>query len=482
MMLIKFFRDAFWIGIVSIALQLKGLILIPLLSKKFGPIGYGVWAQVVVLIGMLTPLMGFGIEHGYNRFMPAKNRQEQAHILWTQIWLHTATAVICGLCLFFWAKPIASFLLSSPQDYMLIIICGLAIYASLVINDVRTFFRVGQNVKVLNIVLLGYGFGNLTVVFLTYLAGGGVFEIVAAGTLFDLLLAGSFIFSIACRYGIRGFNKEIAKRFVSFGWVLIPSGYAMWALNFSDRLFLAHYTTLKEIGIYSVMYAVGYGLIPIVVTPFWTMYSVVATEKYNKSDIESVKSLYNYVTKAIMFAVIIGFALLFLFAEDIVVFISSSEFIIGSSIIPIIFLSYVINIFASFYAVTLGLNLKQRIVTISIVTAALVNILLNFILIPIYGIYGAAYSTLISFVVDYIICSYYANKVVKLSLDKIFLAKAILAASIIYIVFGKYFIHINSISDLFFTSLVGFIGYTIICLSLKLLSKDEISALLNIHY
>ena len=478
-MLRKYFKDAFWIGFTNLILQLKGLVLIPLLSKKFGAVGYGAWAQVAVLVGMLSPVVGMGIGQGYGRFMPARNRREQAEFLWTNIWIHALMSVICFGLLWIAAKPLASFLVESASEYPLIYACGLVISSNLLVNDVQAFFRVGQNVKAMNIVILVRGFGNLVVVLAIYVAGGGVLGIVLAGGVFDLVVALSCLVAIAQRYAISGIDQAMARKFFAFGWVLIPTGYTMWVINASDRLFLAHYGNLKNIGIYSAMYALGYGLIPLVVRPFRAMYPVVAASLYDSDDLRGIQRLFEHSTKAVLFFVIMTFAVLLLFAKDIAGVFTAKEFLRGSLIIPIIFLSYVVNVFASYYGVNLGLRSKQRILTYSLAIACAANILLNFVLIPQFGIYGAAASTLIAFTIDLLICMYYGNKIVKLSIDKKFLIKCLSVSFLVVVSVSRF----SFVVDNFYKMIIIFFSllciYTAGCLCLNTFSKEEIKLIIK---
>jgi len=176
------------------------------------------------------------------------------------------------------------------------------------------------------------------------------------------------------------------------------------------------------------------------------MYPVVAVSLYDSEDLRGIQRLFEHSTKAVLFFVIMIFAVLLLFAKDIVGVFTAEEFLRGSLIIPIIFLSYVINVFASYYGVNLGLRSKQRIVTYSLAIACAVNILLNFVLIPQFGIYGAAASTLISFTIDLLICMYYGNKIIQLPIDRIFLIKCLSVSFII----GIFISRVSFIVDSFY--------------------------------
>jgi O-antigen/teichoic acid export membrane protein len=424
----KFFRDALWVGATNIILQLKPLILIPLLSKKFGAIGYGAWAQVVVLVAVLSPLLGLGIVQGYGRYMPAESKEEQARSLWSLVWFHTGTVALCAGALWALAGPLAEFLLGSADDYRLVSVCGLVIYADLLLEDAKAFFRTGRNARALNSVSVIQGFGSLGVVYSVYLLGGGVLEIIASSAVFILLLAVLCLVGIGWRYGAGRPRIETISRFIAFGWVLLPSGYSMWALNLADRLFLAHFRTLADIGIYSVAYSLGYFPIRIIFQPIFIFYPPTATKSWENGEYAEIQKIFRTSIKFAVALIVLLIALMATFYKPLMLLLTTKEFLTGPWLAVLVCLGYTFNLIGSYGAVVLGLAMKQKLVTFTYLSAALTNICLNWILIPPYGIYGAAIATCLSFGFQCILELALSSRYLRLSLPYGFIARCCLAA------------------------------------------------------
>src|SRR5690606_13548212 len=57
-----------------------------------------------------------------------------------------------------------------------------------------------------------------------------------------------------------GFSGVQARLMLAFGLPLIPSSLGMFVINYGDRYFLKHFTTLAEVGVYSLGFKFGYML------------------------------------------------------------------------------------------------------------------------------------------------------------------------------------------------------------------------------
>jgi O-antigen/teichoic acid export membrane protein len=433
-MMKKFFRGAGIIAVTNAALQLKGLVLIPLISKKFGAIGYGAWALVAVLVAMLAPLVGLGIENGFYRYMSATPREKQVQALWGNIVFKTITCGLCALLLWILSAPIAKTWFGGLENASLVALCGLVIYSTLLINDAKSFFRISQHAGWLSAFTMVQGFGNLGAVILAYLLGGGIFEIVAATAVLDLILSLFILVYLGFKYGLGQFDFVLIKKFISYGAVLIPAAYATWALNLSDRLFLAHYRTLQDIGVYSVAYSIGYLGINLFFNPLWMMYPPVATKAWEEGNSAQIQHLFvNSIKVALGFLIpcIVGIGVL---GKPIIFHLSKAEFLPGAKLMPLIALGYLFLMFGSYWTINLGLGMKQKISSISSVIAALLNIGLNWLMIPPWGITGAAVATCLSFFVLFGIDFWFGRKILILPLPMGFITKALISSGIMAII------------------------------------------------
>ncbi len=59
-------------GIVNLLVSLRGLILIPILTKTLGTDAYGIWSVIIVTISLITPLAMLGLPTAMIRFLSAE--------------------------------------------------------------------------------------------------------------------------------------------------------------------------------------------------------------------------------------------------------------------------------------------------------------------------------------------------------------------------------------------------------------------------
>jgi O-antigen/teichoic acid export membrane protein len=197
------------------------------------------------------------------------------------------------------------------------------------------------------------------------------------------------------RYLTVGLRKEVFKKILKFSLPLIPHVLAFWAMNFIDRLFLAEMTDMETVGLYSTAYMLGLGisLIHESIHRAWQPYFFeYLSEGCTKRKQQMVKLTWLYYCGSIAgFFVYVSLIKLFL---SIVV---GEEYLPSLDYIPLIVLGYTVF---GMYRVIAGylyhLDKTALLASISL-GAALLNIILNYYLIPINGGIGAAQATFISF-------------------------------------------------------------------------------------
>ena len=428
-MLKRYIQNAGIIGIAEVVLRLKGLLLMPILTRAFGAVNYGIWAQVSVITCMLIPLMVMGTDSALLRFLPGKDEKEIQRGFSTALFYYVLVSLFVSGLLWICSQPIAAAFFDDVADYKFVILCGGVILSTLLTGVCRNYFRIRGNGKAfaaVNIIQCVY---TVIIGLVVVILSGTVFDVVLLGFIADLLFSIILISLIMARHGFAWPERSVFVNFLKFGMPLMPAGYAMWALNGADRLFIAHYGSMQDLGVYSVVYGLGYMIIALVFTPIWVMYPTAASELYNQGQLKQLSRLYRHSTRlalALLVPAIVGVSIL---GAPIIRLLSTEEFVRGASLVPLIMLAYTFHMFAAYYAVALGLVGRQVWSTINTGIAACINILLNFLLIPIWGITGAAVATLIGFGAQFFLTSWMGNKSLSLQFDWRFFGKVCSASA-----------------------------------------------------
>lgn len=214
-------------------------------------------------------------------------------------------------------------------------------------------------------------------------------------------------------------NFDLLKKMLKFGIPTIPATFSGIILQVVDRPILKYLTNSYEVGMYMVNYRLA---IPMML--FIAMYDY-AWRPFYLSHYESkdAKELFS----RIFTYFIIASAFVFLISSLYIDFLVRLPFFggrfiepkywSGMDIIPIVMLGYFFNgIYINF---TTGINIQKvtKYLPISVVIAAIVNIIANFLLIPFFGFRGSAWATLIAYFVSASVVYFFSQRVYPIRYD-----------------------------------------------------------------
>ena len=223
------------------------------------------------------------------------------------------------------------------------------------------------------------------------------FESVIYATILSQLIT-SLILCFVCRNNIKISTKIIdkmqLKKVFKFGLPLVPATLIGYGLNSMDTIFLRIMSTYEEIGYYSVALRIA-NVLGLLQTSFTSFWSPVAF-KWKKNNVDSSK--YELVSKGValgMSLILIGILLF----KNIIPYILSEEYEKAIYIFP--FLLFYPIFYTMSETTTLGISFSRKTGYNVVVSASslIVNLILNTILIPIYGAIGAAIATGLSYLV-----------------------------------------------------------------------------------
>jgi O-antigen/teichoic acid export membrane protein len=146
------------------------------------------------------------------------------------------------------------------------------------------------------------------------------------------------------------------------------------------------------------------------------------------------KRFYSKVLTYLTFGLVWAGMALSLFSKEIIKLLAQKQsFWPSYEVVPVIVLSYVFFGMRIVSSLGMYLNKKTKYVAYTTVAAAALNIILNIIFIPEFGMMTAAYSTLISFIFLYLISYYYGNISYSIPFENLKIVEAIIIGVLLYI-------------------------------------------------
>lgn len=201
------------------------------------------------------------------------------------------------------------------------------------------------------------------------------------------------------KFKIQIFYTKLATNkmeLLSFSLPLVSVGLMGMIFNWTDTLILGYFTESQEVGLYNG----GLALAKLLSFPLGALVFVfmpIAGSLYSKNLLGELKRTYQIITKWVFSAIWPIFIIFFLFPEIILSFLFGESYAGAAWVLRLLALGFLFHTFLGANDITLTvLGLSKFLMWVGIF-GTILNIVLNYTLIPIYGITGAAFSTMLSY-------------------------------------------------------------------------------------
>lgn len=407
----NFWKNAGILTIAELFLKIKALIMMPFITKYLGAVNYGIWSQVMVIVSVVSPLVFCGMDNSLARFLPGRPLEEQKKEFtgWLLFGL-TSSLLILGLIAIS-RSWISKLFFSADGDYPLfVLLAGANVVTTAMLTGIRNWFRVQNQAKSLVFLTIFQNIIQMVMLIIILIINLSIYELVLWSLIVDLFIVFGYIGYLFFKEVFKYPSSHWLKPYFRFGIAFLPSGYAVWVLNSLDRVFLAHYHTLADIGIYSICFTIGYTLIQVVVNPIWSLFPTKAAEMYNTNNVSELNILFNQSIKLICWIIFPSITGLIFTSDILLSIITTDDFAKGYLVIPIILSGYLFLMLSAYFESVLVLRNKPLLSTVFTVIACITNIILNFALIPKFSYMGAAIATTLSFGLQLSLSAFYALK------------------------------------------------------------------------
>lgn len=444
--------------------------LLPLYTSILTQENYGVLELMsiisTIVIILFTFQIGQGVARYYNELRNQKHTQiYTSSVAFFSILSFTLFTVICLVFL----HQIAHYINLNQYETLIAIL-------SISLNGL---FYLSQNQLAWKIKPLQEMFSSLTynlvtigctIYFLVYLEDGivGVFKAQCIGAILGTLVG---VFFTRNDYGWY-FSFRVLKKLFQFSLPLLPGALSIFIYNFTDRICIKEMLGLDELGVYSVGNKIATILTFTGIGVSAALSPLIYKHYKEKETPEKIALLFR-VFSSLSFLAMIFLAFL---AEPIIKVMTNADYSAAISIIPFLLFAIYLNSLTFFFP---GLSIGKKTSKISLIatTAGVINLILNIVLIPHYGILAAAMVTCISFGINFYLLHFYGQKEYPINVS----LKPLLFVSLFYF-FVLWIIHFFELS--FYFNLLGLVSCVGVSLAVLLKKKDikyikERIALLN---
>ena len=395
-------------GLGGLVSRILAVLLLPLYTRYLTTGDYGEIETLVALVTVLTIVLRCGISPAFFRFyFDSDDHDTRRLVLRTSFWFTMGMATLGLVAVVALAAPISEWLFGNPDAANLVRASAVALWAQMNYEQMTALFRVEERpvsfvvVSLTNVVLTIAG----TLLLVVVLDKGPLGVIV-----------GNFTGTLIVYLALLGYRREqlglqldrgLLRRMNHFGMPLVPSALLLWVTNFSDRFFLVKLTDTSEVGLYSVGVRVASAMV-LLLTAFRTAWPAFA---YSIKSDEEARNTYAWVlTYLVVLTTWIATALTLL-SPWLVAWLTTPEFASASRVVgPLAFAAVS---FGGFIVISIGIGRARRTQFTWVVTgiAAVVNVTLNLVLIPRYGMMGAAIATVAAYTVMFAGMAWWAQRI-----------------------------------------------------------------------
>jgi O-antigen/teichoic acid export membrane protein len=381
--------------------KLASFIMLPVYTRYLTTADYGILELLGTTIDVIGMIAGLGLAAGvFKHYAEMRTTHERHQLIGTLIIATTVTSLAVAV-LGFILSPWLSGLLFGPRitsEYFRIVfltyffqsIAGLTLM--LLQAEERSKLFVILNVAKLIVTLA------LNIWFVVIVRWGVQGVLISNLVATAVLAIGLGAYTIH-RAGVH-FSRERFRALALFGTPLVVSTLGSFILAFSDRYFLNHYTGTGAVGVYSLAYKFSFLLSALTVIPFGQIWEPRRFAIAKRSDAHEIyRRMFVYYNLALF----IGSIAIVLLIKDVLAIMVGPTFLPAYKIVPILLLTTIIQQWTAFCNLGLFLTNSTKLFAIPSIISVIADLLLNLLLIPRYGILGAAWATAIAYALRFTI-------------------------------------------------------------------------------
>jgi len=387
-------------GLGQVLARLASVLLLPLYTHYLTPADYGCIAILDLTAGVMAILIGSGMVAAANRYhFDSDDPRAQDLVWWTGLAVVTATAtalvvpailardVLAYITLgrqepagaYFYALVLPTLWFATisqvPDRYLRVRKWS---WASVAISSGQLLLNIALNVYFLTVMHLG-----------------------VAGVLWGNLITGVTATAVRCAilawacwpFGIQW---GLAGHMWRFGAPMVVTALLATAMHQADRYLLRLFVGLDQIGVYSLAYTIGQGVNALCLAPFSAIWAVVMYEIAQQPE---AKQIYARVFEHFVYALLLTLLGVSLVVTPLLAVFVSPEYIAAGPLVPIVCLGFVFFSLHEHFSVPAYVAKKTVGFVFVYAAAAVANIVFTLFLVPVMGVAGAAWASVVGYAV-----------------------------------------------------------------------------------
>ncbi|MFC2096493.1 flippase [Bacteroidota bacterium] len=378
------------------------------LAKMFGAVGLGIFNTCFTVLILTTVIAKLGLDTALVKYIAeyvAKdNKHDIGRLYFISFFLIVFTGIIIGVLIFVFAAKLSILFFENESQGELFKIIGFSIVPFSITQLNSEYYRGLKRITAHSSLQNGTVYFIILVIVLVLSRYYQNVDIVIYSLLFTslflMLLSTFFIFkkiySFQSRYGHAEESKSrISKRqLISVSIPMLFSNSLFLVMNWTDTLMLSAFHGEDTVGIYNIALKIA-SLNTIALIAINSIASPKFSEIYSSEGKRRLRRIVQQTTILSWLVSFPVFVVILIFPESILN-IFGQEFVIGKNALIILSIGQIISAFSGSTMIVLNMTGREKAGRNILLVTVVLNILINYILIPRYGIIGAAIATMFS--------------------------------------------------------------------------------------
>ena len=457
------------------------------IAREFGPEIYGIFSLAIMIMAWFITIFSLGIIDGIIRFISiyrGKNEKDKIkYLVKLSSTFLLISGIIAGLIMYFSASYISINLFHNENLISFIkwlgIFLPVYLFASFFLSVLQAYEKItwysfirnilDNGIKLLAIIIfIWIGFNSKNAVIYSYILG------FVSMFLLSFYLCTYKIPELFKKYKLKSEDKNIIRKdLFSYSWPLVFSGMIATILTQIDSFAIGYYNNAAQVGIYNTAVPIAslLGVIPSLLIP---LFFPIITKEFSRNNKELIKGLTKQFGKWVFIFNLPFFIIMIFFPGAIINLFFGPSYIAAENSLRLLSIGF---LFYSIFIIsenTLSMAGKTKIILLDITIASILNLVLNIIFVPKYGINGAALATMISYIVWGLLSFFQSNHYVSIIPIKRKMLKILLISIIptILLFIIKQFIQLNKIT-LILQGCLFFLVYFLLIIITGCLDKND---------
>ena len=481
--------SVYYIG--SMIAMLSSIISLPILTRMLSKSDYGILSLVMLTMFLVLVPAKFGMQNSafyyFDEFKLNKRPEKLDAFYSTLFWGSLFISIIVAIIYLFVGNVFLKYLPNKNFVKFTAVIAGLVIAEAMIIR-IRNFLRVEQRSKFFAIVGIIHSYGKIIVGFLFFYFVSKTVQGFLIGSLLAsvVLLVGCFLIAGWQKLiKLNAFSVRFFKESIHYGYPFIGIEASSLFMKYADRYLIDYFIGTSAVGVYSVSGNLSMAISNGIFSSIWLAVTPMYMKIYRTDGEEKTAE---FVSKSINFLFLMIIPIIFglsVMSNDVIEVLASKKYVEAAVLVPYLITAAAIwgltPIFATGFYIKKKNNIYSRVVMISVIF----NVSANLYMIPRYGIQGAAITSLLTYIITFVVTTYLSSKYLRLKIDIGSVIHYLIAAVIMSAVLISIMHDIN-IVNLLLKIFIGAVSYISVVLVLnskiriecrKILSKTSLSRL-----